>query len=157
MFISQLTSTSGFGELHFGEKMLTTVCATKEGGHSFCKTGQIGKLFTHIFCKGLQNCFQNISSWCPCQPAVQWVPILRAVFPCQIKRSSKQFQTWKFPNSAQKHKYAQTAYSKADFSLVVLSSNQANAMLCLWGMQSHSPISHRPRRPHSDVRSPLRT
>ena len=39
MFISQLTSTSGFGELHFGEKLLTAVGATKEGGHSFLHDG----------------------------------------------------------------------------------------------------------------------
>ena len=48
MFISQLTSTSDFGELHFGEKLLTAASATKKGGHSFYITGQIWKHFTHI-------------------------------------------------------------------------------------------------------------
>ena len=55
MLISQLTSTSGFGELHFGEKLLTAVGATKEGGHSFCMTGQIGKgsrLFSALYLRG---------------------------------------------------------------------------------------------------------
>ena len=34
----------------------------------------------------------------------------------------------KVPISSQKHKYAQTAYSQADFSLVVLSSDKTDAV-----------------------------
>ena len=70
MFISQLTSTSAFGELHFGEKLFTAVCATKERGYSFCMTGQIGILFTHIEFVKIYQTFQNIS-WFPYQPASQ--------------------------------------------------------------------------------------
>ena len=44
MFISQLNSTFGFGELYFEEKLFTPIGATKEGGRSFCMTGQIGIL-----------------------------------------------------------------------------------------------------------------
>ena len=59
MFISQLTSTSGFGELHFEEKLFIAVGSTKEGGHSFCMMGQIGKLFAHIeFVKVYQTVFR---------------------------------------------------------------------------------------------------
>ena len=69
MFISQLTSKSGFGELHFGEKLLTAVDATKEGGHSFLHDRSNQEIY-RVY-KSLPNCFQNISSWCPYQPAVQ--------------------------------------------------------------------------------------
>jgi len=60
MFISQLTSASAFGELHFGDKLFTAaVSATKERGHSFCMTGQIGILFIHIeFVKIYQTVFR---------------------------------------------------------------------------------------------------
>ena len=95
MFISQLTSTSGFGELHFGEKLLTAVGATKEGGHSFCMTGQIGKLFTHIqFVKVYQTVFRifPLGVHANLQFNKFHLAIVRTVFYCQIKRLSKQFE-----------------------------------------------------------------
>ena len=62
MFISQLTSTSAFSELHFGEKLFTAVGATKERGHSLCMTGQIGILFTNIeFIKIYETVFKVFS------------------------------------------------------------------------------------------------
>ena len=46
MFILQLTSTSGFGELHLLKEFLTAVGVTKEGDDVSCMTGQIWKLST---------------------------------------------------------------------------------------------------------------
>ena len=99
MFFSQLTSTSGFGELHFGEKLLTAVGATKEGGHSFCMTGQIGKLFTHIeFVKVYQTVFRifPLGVHASLQFNNFHLAIVRTVFYCQIKRLSKQFELISF-------------------------------------------------------------
>ena len=39
MLISQLTETSGFGELHLKKELLTAVGATKDGDHFSCMTG----------------------------------------------------------------------------------------------------------------------
>ena len=48
MFVSHLTSTSGFGELNFLKELLTAVGVTKEADHFFCMTGQIEKLSTKL-------------------------------------------------------------------------------------------------------------
>lgn len=62
MLISQPTSTSAFGELNFEEKLFTAVGATKERGHSFCMSEQIGILFTNIeFVKIYQTVFKIFS------------------------------------------------------------------------------------------------
>ena len=48
MFISQTTSTSGFGELQFLKDVLTSVGATKDGDRFSGMTGQTGTLSTSL-------------------------------------------------------------------------------------------------------------
>ena len=57
MLISKSTSTSRFDKLYFGEKLFTTVGATKKGDHSFCMTRQIGIFVTYI--KFVKICGKN--------------------------------------------------------------------------------------------------
>ena len=95
MFISQLTSTSAFSELYFGEKLFTAVSATKERGHSFCTTGQIGILFTYIeFVKINQSVFRifPLGFYISLQFNKFHLEIIRTVFHYQIKGLSKQLQ-----------------------------------------------------------------
>ena len=87
MFISQLTSTSGFGELHFLRELLTAVGATKEGDNFSCMTGQIGKISTNIeFVKVHQAIFRISLLGVPV--SLQFnefhLAIIRTVFHCQI-------------------------------------------------------------------------
>ena len=95
MFISQLTSTSAFGELYFGEQLFTAVGATKERGHSFCMTGQIGILFTHI---EFVEIYQTVFRIFPLGIHISMLfnefhlEIIRTVFHYQIKGLSKQLQ-----------------------------------------------------------------
>ena len=95
MLISQLTSTSAFGELHFGKKLFTAEGATKERGHSFCMTGQIGILFTRIeFIKIYQTVFRifSLGFYIRLQFNEFHLEIIRTVFHYQSKGLSKQLQ-----------------------------------------------------------------
>ena len=95
MFIIQLTSTSAFSELHFGEKLFIAVGATKERGHSFCMTGQIRILFTHIkFVKINQTVFRifPLGFYISLQFNEFHLEIIRTVYHYQIKGLSKQLQ-----------------------------------------------------------------
>ena len=71
MFISQLTSTSGFDELHFGEKLFTALGATKERGIFLHDRTNWDTFYTNSVCKNLPNSYQNISFWFPYQLAGQ--------------------------------------------------------------------------------------
>ena len=58
MFISQLTSTSGFDELHFFKELLTAVGVANEGDNFSCMMGEILKVSTSIeFVNILQTIF----------------------------------------------------------------------------------------------------